>query len=1328
MSNPQSGDLIIANRGNQQYQIDVTNMSTLQTTDLVLVNRNGVNYKMEAGDLNLQVDAPIAAGSITYLDQNASKRFTQDSFSITAGAQQAAGTVTSEVKPYVVGLFNDNAGDFHGLRFEESRNTHLTDCIYGSPNRRRWTLSCWIKPTASQSGYQNILSNFDSNNQGANIALDGSDYLRLDEYVGSWQYSVYANLKPVTNDWTHIVVAFDSSNTDQAKRVIFYINGAEQPTLSNQGYPGLNYDSYLTYSAPGYKRRIGIDTLQSGPFNGYLSNFAFIEGNNVNASVFGHTVDGIWVPKSPSDVVIPTPYTAPQPPVSPYDTRPNLDQDWSANLTASNGFVSGGAATSAFDGSTSTRAGNSISSGGGTVTLTANISVSSEVKVLTGILNTVSINGTVVGSATGTDPAYVVSSGAQSITSIVVTAPNTNGYRADLYEVTVDGRVLTNGGPADNSANYDQWDTSQVWSNGVDTSNAASGGIVNSVDNIFDGNVSTIGGIYGGPLIINFTNLSGSQLKIGYDIGGGVSDFKVYLNGSSTAAYTGSGGVQQVTLAIPGGSLTQIQSTIDVNAQGQTISYIEVDGQVLVDGVDTWNTSQPWSLGAYGNWDTANPVANGFNGETTFTRTDVNKMAGVTFSSPVGIFSSLKLTAAKDSGNGKIEIQTGPSTWLDVSAQFTNGSATLETVDLFSLGINNFYGIRFNADLANTQPRFSKIAADGNVLVDGNSFGAEGFFLPFDPATAGKIYSDNVSPTNQIYVNTAATGFNGDLNDYFSFYANQEMTLLTGESIPATTLRVFGNLSTNSSTFKVNGSVVTDDASGPAKWITLTGWTSPITSLTCEDGYNSSIWAVEIDGNIIKDHTAVGVDASGNQNHFNSSGIVLGNTSQDWSSLTTANADLDSATPIGMLFDGDLTVGVRSTTGGTCILNWPSGTIQGNVRVHTIESGGPGPLKYKDGTTQLQVNAPNLNGWNDLGSIDLTELEFAHPSANNVININGIELDGNLLLAPNAVDTVDDTPVNDYAVLTSGTNGNLTASANSINLTNVGVSGTEYYYEENGGSKVHTGGSTFSSTSGSIYNFGQLALNSNVTNNGNGTVTATATVAMPITQIVLSGSCTGIDVNFWCQYSSQWSNYNCSTAFLSFKDSNGTEIHRIPSSGTLNWRQINTQIGNGITIPVNVANMASIGHVEVGGGSNSVDLTGTNWEAKTANGTTVASGTFTTGTNINAQYISTYTNNSVPNLIVSGTTYSLLFDDTATSASSRLYVVTNTAGTVTNLVSADPGFSTVASPYTVTFPATLPSGNEPDVDLPAGTYFGSDIRVTNAEGNDTATLTQVTPT
>jgi len=78
---------------------------------------------------------------------------------------------------------------------------------------------------------------------------------------------------------------------------------------------------------------------------------------------------------------------------------------------------------------------------------------------------------------------------------------------------------------------------------------------------------------------------------------------------------------------------------------------------------------------------------------------------------------------------------------------------------------------------------------------------------------------------------------------------------------------------------------------------------------------------------------------------------------------------------------------------------------------------------------------------------------------------------------------------------------------------------------------------------------------------------------------------------------------------------------------------------------------------------------------------------------------------------------------------STLYAQINASGTVTDLTTSDPGFTNMGYllDNTITFPATLPTGNAPDTELPGGTTIKVDAQFTNSQGTVSATSNTLTP-
>jgi hypothetical protein len=78
---------------------------------------------------------------------------------------------------------------------------------------------------------------------------------------------------------------------------------------------------------------------------------------------------------------------------------------------------------------------------------------------------------------------------------------------------------------------------------------------------------------------------------------------------------------------------------------------------------------------------------------------------------------------------------------------------------------------------------------------------------------------------------------------------------------------------------------------------------------------------------------------------------------------------------------------------------------------------------------------------------------------------------------------------------------------------------------------------------------------------------------------------------------------------------------------------------------------------------------------------------------------------------------------------STMYGVINTAGLVTDLTTTEPSFVNLGylTDNTITFPATLPSGNPPDVELASGTSITVSAEFANSQGTVSATSNTVTP-
>ena len=461
------------------------------------------------------------------------------------------------------------------LRFDGS-SAYLSRTLTASSNRRVWTMSMWVK--RSKLGVLQDLfgAGQEATNDGkyARFQFMADDTFRLRFWTEGGSLDANLQTSRVFRDCSafyHFVIRHDSTETNQEDRLRIYVNGELITSYSSPDYLSQNVEGHWNFANK--TQMIGAHYDGGGSdtdsyFGGFISEVHHIDGQSLPPEEFAfEDGQGIWQPKR---------FTG------DYSSGPV----YSNALTASNGYHGSYPAALAFDGSTTTRAGNNQSSGGGTLTLTKNITVANQIRVLTGIQNTVKINGTSIGTATGSDPAYVVSNAAYDITEIVIEAPNSNGYRADLFAIEVDGVLLTDASVGRNSFHLDFSDTS---------SNAALGNDSSGVGNDWTPNnlVASAGGsVAVNSITFSGNNNAGNSMRAFY-IGSTAVTSAVYATATNNISQYDSG---QNSASFPnahdgdeGTNLDWKVGSIAYTFTGQSAAYVEWIGGFSSGGSVTIN-------------------------------------------------------------------------------------------------------------------------------------------------------------------------------------------------------------------------------------------------------------------------------------------------------------------------------------------------------------------------------------------------------------------------------------------------------------------------------------------------------------------------------------------------------------------------------------------------------------------------------------------------------------------------------------------------------------------------------------------------------------------
>ena len=98
--------------------------------------------------------------------------------------------------------------------------------------------------------------------------------------------------------WYHLVVAIDTTQSTASNRVKIYINGEQLET--NSDYPPQNADLTLGNQATVRLGLAGDDQGDEDPYDGYMAEVNYIDGQSYDPTYFGFTdgQTGIWMPKN----------------------------------------------------------------------------------------------------------------------------------------------------------------------------------------------------------------------------------------------------------------------------------------------------------------------------------------------------------------------------------------------------------------------------------------------------------------------------------------------------------------------------------------------------------------------------------------------------------------------------------------------------------------------------------------------------------------------------------------------------------------------------------------------------------------------------------------------------------------------------------------------------------------------------------------------------------------------------------------------------------------------------------------------------------------------
>ena len=194
-------------------------------------------------------------------------------------------------------------------RFTEAENSYLFKSSLGTPTSlKKGTWSYWFKihGTLTNNSTPSHV-HFASGTSGAaggymffetqqndpnNMKLNAANLHNLDAGRSDGLYRD-------PTGWYHLVIKFDSTQSTQSDRLIFYINGSQVSGLSASNV-SLNED-LIQWNTSNFI--IGAKEPAGHAVNGtdfYFAEWIWVDGTAYAPTQFGESKNGVWIPKDPS--------------------------------------------------------------------------------------------------------------------------------------------------------------------------------------------------------------------------------------------------------------------------------------------------------------------------------------------------------------------------------------------------------------------------------------------------------------------------------------------------------------------------------------------------------------------------------------------------------------------------------------------------------------------------------------------------------------------------------------------------------------------------------------------------------------------------------------------------------------------------------------------------------------------------------------------------------------------------------------------------------------------------------------------------------------------
>jgi hypothetical protein len=208
----------------------------------------------------------------------------------------------SSLNTVSVGVGNSGYQVAQSLQLTAAQGAYLSQTPSGAGNQKTWTWSGWVDPSSLANGGPMDLfttsSGSGSSLQLASLRLNGNHQLEFYDYSAATNANstnLLTNQQFGSNSWYQVTLVYDTTQSTATNRVKLFVNGQQITSFASQIDPVQNSNGTVNSAAARYLS-LEAGNARPNPLNGNLADVQFVDGQALNASALGQTINGQWQP------------------------------------------------------------------------------------------------------------------------------------------------------------------------------------------------------------------------------------------------------------------------------------------------------------------------------------------------------------------------------------------------------------------------------------------------------------------------------------------------------------------------------------------------------------------------------------------------------------------------------------------------------------------------------------------------------------------------------------------------------------------------------------------------------------------------------------------------------------------------------------------------------------------------------------------------------------------------------------------------------------------------------------------------------------------------